>query len=609
MNTRYSVIVLCAAFFSTANLSFASTEEAAPIDSASTGNINFLSDWFFSEPLTEKSETEKTETPTPESDAPAEATSAITEKKTPEAANPIPASEVAPSATSKNDDVPTSTAEPAEVLPEPVLSAPAVATPETVQPAAPAFLFPSLPPEMAPKNEPPATDITHTPSLALPTAKDAASISVHNDENPKKTSDFVDALASAYVNNPRLKAEREALKSIDESVAQAISGYRPYLSAEFGKGRERASTDNQSWRYDNTTSKELIFTQPLFNASGTTAEVQAAKARVKAAQAQLQAVEQSVLQEAINAYADVVEKQSLLELSRNNVNVLREQVRVTQARFEVGELTRTDLAQSESRRARAEAEARQAEGDLASARAQFQRVIGYNPENLLLPPEAPALPASASDAVAEGQEQNPEIIRARFSEKAADKDINARVSNLLPNASLRGSMRRSDGGTPNINSLDNDSLTVNLSIPLYQSGAEYSRVREAKNRREEARFDTLDTLSSVTATVTRAWEDYQASLAVITSTTSAIKAAELALEGIKSEYDYGTRTTLNVLDAEQELLSNRVNLVRAQRNKTVNAYNLRAATGKLTAQSLKLPVEIYDPQTHLDAVKWKPVGF
>lgn len=419
-----------------------------------------------------------------------------------------------------------------------------------------------------------------------------------------------EALTSAYATNPQLKAERENLRAIDEGISQAVSGFRPSAVAEYDKGRERTRFGASGWDYTDSETTTLTVNQPLFRGGETLANYKSARARVKAGRARLHAAEQRILLDTVTAYADLIEAVSVVNLNRNNVDVLEEQLGATRSRFDAGELTRTDVAQSEARKARAEADLRRAEGDRAAARATFERIIGFSPKSLELPGATPALPASLDETIEQAKSGNPDAIAATFDAKAARREVDARIANILPDVDLVGYMSRSEGGGfPGVNSFDNDSLTVNVSIPLYQSGAEYSRVREAKDRRERARFTQLDTANAVVENATRAWEDYQASLAVIRSTESSIEAADLALQGVRRENEYGVRTILDVLDAEQELLVSRVNLVRAKRDSTVHGYRLLAAVGRLTAKDLELDVEPYDATAHYDTVKWLPAGF
>jgi len=443
-----------------------------------------------------------------------------------------------------------------------------------------------------------------TQPVTLDTAKEPAVIAAASGKDP-----FKDALEHAYNYNPALKAERENLAAIDEGVAQAISGFRPTALAGYDKGRQRRDSTGTTWNYQDTTVKSLDIDQPIFNGGETWANYKSAKERVKAGRAQLQNVEQQVLYDTVVAYTDVVEKQLVLKLSQNNVDVLKKQLDATNARFDAGELTRTDVSQSEARLAKAQADERQALGDLTTARVTFKRIIGYEPPDVLALPAIPGiLPATLNEAVDWAQAANPGLIAARHIESAASYDINARAGAILPDVSLHGSMDRTDGSSINGNRLDTDALTVNITIPLYQSGAEWSRLREARSLADRAKFTTLDTHDAVIENVTRSWQDYYTAKAVIISTDQAMHAAEVALEGVRQENEFGVRTILDVLDAEQEAFSSRVNLVKAERAEKVQAYLLLSAVGKLTAKDLGLDVSVYDPKEHYDSVKYQLLG-
>lgn len=419
-----------------------------------------------------------------------------------------------------------------------------------------------------------------------------------------------ESLKSAYDTNPRIKAERKALARLDEGVAQAISGWRPTITANYGKGRQRTSADGSDWISSDSEDRSLTFTQPIFRGGATIASTESADERVLAGRASLIDTEQAVLREAVAAYMDVVRDQSLVELSRNNVEVLKKQLQASKDRFEVGEVTRTDVAQSEARLARAETEATQADGNLMSSRATFERVIGFKPEAPKTPTSFPQLPATMEEAVETGLKANPQLVQAIHAQKAADSDIDVAFAEILPEVSLQGQMSRAEGeGFTGSSEFDRDSVTVNVGVPLYQSGAEYSRVRDAKAFSSQRKFDLANAKDATRQLVIQSWEDLQTSISTITSSQAAISAAEIALDGVKQEQLYGARTVLDVLDAEQELFVARVNLVRAERDRVVSIYNLLSAIGGLSVKNLGIETEIYNPEEHYDDVKYQFVGF
>ncbi len=418
-------------------------------------------------------------------------------------------------------------------------------------------------------------------------------------------------LVSAYLFNPRLKAEREALALADEGVALAASGFRPTAIAEYDKGRQRTSVNSSAERYNNAETKALTVNQPVFNGGSTLADFKAAKAEVKAARAQLTAIEQLVLLDAVTAHANMIATESELQLNQNNLNVLEKQLESTTARFKAGELTRTDEAQAQARLAMTQAELRQAEANLKSARAAYIEAVGIEPLSLSSSATLPSLPATLQAALDQAATMNPDLARAKFTENSARYRVHSRVGDLLPNVALQGSMDRTKGNRflGGTSSYDSDAITVNVAIPLYQSGAEYARLRAARNTEQQAHYTTLQVRNAMVQSVTSAFENYQASLLVIESTKESVRASDVALTGVRKENDYGVRTILDVLNAEQEAFASKVNLVRAQRDNMIRAYALLASMGELTAERLALPVELYDKKAHYKNTWWKPVGF
>jgi outer membrane protein len=428
---------------------------------------------------------------------------------------------------------------------------------------------------------------------------------------PAYANSFADALVSTYETNPRIKAQRQSQQATDEVAAQAASGFRPDISADYSYGRQRSDFGNTGWGYNNGETKGITVEQPLFRGGTTVANLGSARQRVKAGQDRLNAVEQSVMLEAITAYMDVVQAQALLELSRNNEAVLARQMEGTKQRFEYGDVTRTDVAQSEARYSNARATTTTAEGEVISAIATFERVVGYKPTGTLdVPQSYPPIPASLEEALTIARDMNPSFLSSIHSEKSANYDVNANIGTMLPQVSLVGSMSRANNaGVNGASEFDQDALTLNVRIPLYQTGAEYSRVREAKAVARQRREEAANSLVTVNEQATQAWEGLETSIATIASREDQIEAAEVALDGVKQEQEYGARTVLDILDAEQELYIARTNLVRAQRNRIVAVYNLLTTLGQLTPENLQLAVNSYDPDINYDDVKWQFIGF
>ncbi len=422
---------------------------------------------------------------------------------------------------------------------------------------------------------------------------------------------FADAMRSTYETNPELKAQRQSLQATDELVSQANAGFRPTINGTFDYGRQRSDFAGAGWDYNTADTKQLRVEQPLFRGGTTIANLNSARQRVKAGREQLDAREQSVLLEGITAYMNVIQAQALLELSRNNQDVLARQLSMTRERFSVGDVTRTDVAQSESRLANAKSGVVTAEGQLISAMAVFERVVGYRPDAALdVPQSYPAIPASLDEALVVARNTNPALLSAVHAEKSAHYDVNANIGTLLPQVALVGTSSRSkSAGVTGNQEFDQDAVLVNVRIPLYQGGAEYSRVREAKARERQRREETVNNVVTITEDTQRAWEQLETSIATISTREEQIKGAETALDGVKQEQEYGARTVLDVLDAEQELFVSRTNLVRAQRDRIVAVYNLLNTLGQLTPENLQIGINSYDPEVNYDDVKWQMIGF
>lgn len=420
------------------------------------------------------------------------------------------------------------------------------------------------------------------------------------------------ALVLAYQHHPQLEAARAQLKATDEQVNQAFSGFLPSLNAEYDEGRTRNRSGNANWTEGFNRSRSLDLSQPLYRGGRTVASLEQSEQNVKATRAQLLQLEQQVLLDAISAYCDVAETYSVQQLATHNMSVLNKQLEAEEARFSLGANTRTDLAQAQARAARAQADLHQADADLESARANYIRVINESPMHTSLPAVPVNTPQTVEEALQIGTESAPLLHAAAAQEKAAEANVDVNAGSILPSVSLDGSLTRTDSpsrlGIFSGDS-DQDSIALRVRIPLYQSGAEYSRVRQATHLREQAKFNQQDILAATQSEIRRAYDDFKAANAVSTAQSKAVEAATTALEGVRAEHDQGLRTTLDVLDAEQELFTNRVALVHAQRQQVVQAYRLMSSIGKLTANDLQLPVDMFDPDSHYNKIKYRLIGF
>jgi TolC family type I secretion outer membrane protein len=427
--------------------------------------------------------------------------------------------------------------------------------------------------------------------------------------SPAAAETLQEALAAAYENNPDLRAERARLRATDENVPQALSGWRPSVTASGSIGRERARTSLIDEQQLTPTIKQLDLTQPLYRGGRTVAQTRQAESQVQAGRAFLESVEQAVLLNAVTAYMDVLREQANVALTSNNEQVLNRQLEATRDRFEVGEVTRTDVAQAEARVSRASSDRVAAQGRLGVQRATYARVVGNLPGSLEPAPPLPPLPPTLPEAIAVATTENPDLEAAQYVEDAARHNVRVATGALLPSVNLVGRVLRSDETTFEDSESRSDSIRAQITIPLYQSGAVESQVRQAKEIASQRRIEIEQTRRAIVESTTQAWEDLESARARIATGREQVRANEIALEGVRQEASVGSRTTLDVLDAEQELLDSRVALVAAERDEYVAGFRLLAAIGGLSADRMGLPVERYDPDRHYRQVRDKWWGW
>lgn len=429
---------------------------------------------------------------------------------------------------------------------------------------------------------------------------------------PSHAETLQEALAKAYATNPTLQSARATLRATDEGVSQALSGWRPTVEATgtsaYKKQENSATTGSTLNTKPQTLSLEL--TQSLYSGGQTIANVSSAENTVRAQRARLQNSEQTVLLDAATAYLNVVRDTAVLELNVKNEEVLTSQLEATQDRFNVGEITRTDVHQAESRLAGATADRIQAEGNLETSRANYAKLIGNAPGAVSAPVLGLPLPQTLDGALNTADDTNPEVLTALYDERAAEDKIDSTEGRLLPSLDLNGSASRSLDASSSSEGYQANELEakVTLTVPLYQGGSVYSQLREARQSASASRLNTAQARRDVAEKVRSAWESLVATRARIEAIRTQVRAAETALEGVQREASVGSRTVLDVLDAEQELLDARVNLVTSQRDETVAALTLLSSVGHLTAADLNLPVDLYDPQGHYRKVRGKWFG-
>ena len=421
-----------------------------------------------------------------------------------------------------------------------------------------------------------------------------------------------EALAAAYLNNPTLEAGRAGLRATDEQVPQALANWRPSIDLEGDISRAETFSDARtSGGKDQIRTPRgiaLNITQPLFRGFRTEAEISEAENTISAERYRLLAIEQEVLLDAATSYMDVVRDQAVLEFNVGNEQVLRRQLEATRDRFQVGEITRTDVSQAEARLAGASADRIQAEGNLEAGRAAYRNVIGQAPENLRAPDAPSGLPVNKEDAIATARKGNPNVLAALSDERAARDRVAGVRGELLPTLDLSGKLSRDLESVNNTSRTHEKSIKATLTMPLYQAGAVHSRLREARQTVRRERLQSEQVRRDAEEDATRGWERLITARARVESFSAQVRANGIALEGVEREAAVGARTVLDILDAEQELLDSRVNLVGARRDEIVATFVLKAAIGQLTARQLSLPVQYYDPGRHYREVRDKWVG-
>jgi TolC family type I secretion outer membrane protein len=406
-----------------------------------------------------------------------------------------------------------------------------------------------------------------------------------------------EALVSAYLSNPQLEAARAELRATDELVPQALARGRPSL---FLDGTVDALTRDSdvSERDDRMTQGvNLSARQPLYAGGGIRAGIRQAENQVRAERAFLLATEQQVLLDAVDAYTSTWRDRSVLDLALTNETRIGRQLQATRDRFEVGEVARTDVAQSEARLARARSDVEVARADLASSTAAFRDIIGIEPGLLAEPQPFPTLPTSESEAQAMAA-ANPNITNATFELQAAREAVDVAFADMLPSLDLTGNVFYQNEPARDIDRQDEARIGLELSVPLFQGGADRSRVRQNRQLVEAQRNNLENTLRGVQRSVTTSWENVLAARAAIQALEEEVRANQVALQGVQEEALVGQRTVLDVLDAEQELFVSQTDLVRAQAVEVLATYQLKSAIGELTVAGLSLNVQPYDPDAN-----------
>jgi outer membrane protein/adhesin transport system outer membrane protein len=411
---------------------------------------------------------------------------------------------------------------------------------------------------------------------------------------PASAQTLQEALAIAYETSPAIASAYEDLSSLNELVPQALANSRPTVVATGRVGAEYLDADPGESDTLNPASVGVTVNQPIYTFGRTDAALSQAEYVIQAGRASLYGVEQQTLLAAATAYMNVVEAQAVLELQINNEERLQRQLQATRDRFEVGEVTRTDVSQAESALAGATAARIEAVGNLRTARAVYQRVVGVAPVALEAPPPLEGLPVSLEEAVGLAESDSPDVIAAEFNERSAQAAVEAARAELLPEISLTGEVRRDEEPSQFTDRANAASVVAEIRVPLYQAGLVSSQVREARYEAARLRIEVEDARREAVEEAISAWEELSAARASLESRQAQVVAAQVALEGITQEAQVGARTVLDVLDSEQDLLDAQVDLVEAQRDEVVAAFRLMASVGRLTAAALGLAVDLYD---------------
>ncbi len=422
------------------------------------------------------------------------------------------------------------------------------------------------------------------------------------------------ALARAYEGNPDLNQQRAGARAQDENVPIATSQWRPSASVTASSGYNyldgRLSGVAQSNVNSAPSTLGLSVTQNLYNGNRTVNGVRQAESQILQSREQIRVTEENTLQNGATAYMNVLRDTAILGLRKNNIIVLEEQLRQTRDRFNVGEVTRTDVAQAESSLATARSDYFTAQANLQNSIANYRQVIGVEPTRLeAARPIEPLLPRSLTDAVALALQEHPSIQAALHAVDVAALQVKVLEGALYPTVNVVGSVAQNYQyqGIPT-NHLFNASVLAQLSVPIYTGGQTYAQIRQAKELLGQARLQADLQRDMVRATVVSTWGQLDTARAVIQSSQAAVKSAEIALDGVREEARVGQRTTLDVLNAQLALLNTRVALVSAQRDRVVSSYAVMAAVGRLSAANLGLHVTQYDPTIHFDQVKDKWIG-
>jgi outer membrane protein len=428
---------------------------------------------------------------------------------------------------------------------------------------------------------------------------------------PARADSIAQSLALTYSTNPQLSAERARLRSVDEQLAIAQSGYRPTVNGAADVTYTNQQTSPSSAGDGPNVSKgySVTLNQPLYSGGRTKASVSEADATIRSNRENLRAIENSVLFDAVTAHMNVIRDRALVRVNDANIEVLERQLQQSQARFTAGELTKTDVEQARASLAAGQSALELARGNLQASEAFYLQVVG-KPANGIKdarPPER-MLPRSLKDAIATAIEEAPTVLANAYAEQASLHSVDRIFSQLLPQVDLTASFSDRLDPSPFVDRSTTTTITTQVTIPIYDAGSVRAQVRQAKELRQGRLYDIAQAREVARQSVVAAWASLTSTRAQITSQQIQVEASQTALTGVRAEEQVGQRTQLDILDAEQTLLNARTNLISSRRDLVVNAYRVIAATGRLTATDLSLGVEPYDVELHYSETNGRAWG-
>lgn len=434
---------------------------------------------------------------------------------------------------------------------------------------------------------------------------------------PLQAHGLEDVLVHTYETNPQIEADRARQRSVDEDVARAVGGWRPVLSftGETGRGHDVQQFNTNTPRptsISETRTPEVLLLQlqqMIYDGGRISADIRHAELVVESGLAVMVSTEQLVLGQATQAYYDLYRDQEIVNLEKGNVEWLEKQVKATAARYKVKDVTQTDVAQAEASLAKGQADQTAAQGNLDITRSGFSAVTGLPPDLVEKPPEPPRalLPPTLEEAQMLA-ESSPDMVAAKLAEQAAEADVDAAESGLMPTLSLRGTISREDAASQGNYNIHDKSILLSLNVPLYEGGVAAARTRTAKQVVGQRRLEIDNARRKAVDQANRAWQSLMTARSSIRALTQQVRAAEVAVRSIQAETRVGARTLYDQLLAQQDLVNAQIGLTRARRDEAVATYNVLQAIGRLTATGLSLPVQVYDPSVHYQRVRNRPFG-